>query len=95
MSSNLLSASDPVSWRRRIAVAGQDSELVTGSVFENIAYGRADASLVEVTDASTDLTRQRFRLADDYITARIALAELHHQLGRDTKLAREAAKSHP
>lgn len=38
-------------WRSRIALAGQDSELVTGSVFENIAYGRADASQADVAEA--------------------------------------------
>jgi len=37
---------------RRIAVAGQDSELVTGTVFENIAYGRADASMGDVAWAA-------------------------------------------
>jgi len=36
---------------RRIAVAGQDSELVTGTVFENIAYGRADAPMSDVAEA--------------------------------------------
>ncbi len=48
------------------------------------------ATLVEVTDAATDLNRTRFRLADDYVQARIALAQLNHALGRDTELAREA-----
>jgi len=51
---------DPASWRRRIAVAGQDSELVTGSVFENIAYGRADASLEEVTEAARAAGAEEF-----------------------------------
>jgi subfamily B ATP-binding cassette protein MsbA len=30
-------------WRARIAVAGQDSDLVSGTVAENIAYGHTDA----------------------------------------------------
>ena len=51
---------DPASWRRRIAVAGQDSELVTGTVFENIAYGRADASLAEVTEAARAAGAEEF-----------------------------------
>jgi subfamily B ATP-binding cassette protein MsbA len=39
---------DPESWRRRIAVAGQDSDLVNGTVAENIAYGRPDATPAEI-----------------------------------------------
>ena len=39
---------DPASWRRRIAVAGQDSDLVNGTVAENIAYGRPDAAMAEI-----------------------------------------------
>lgn len=39
---------DADSWRRRIAVAGQDSELVSGTVAENIAYGRPEATVVEI-----------------------------------------------
>ena len=30
---------DPTTWRARIGVAGQDIDLVEGSVAENIAYG--------------------------------------------------------
>jgi outer membrane protein TolC len=51
------------------------------------------ATLVEVTDAATDLNRTRFRLADDYVQARVALAELHHALGRDTDIASEGRQS--
>lgn len=39
---------DPDVWRRRIAVAGQDSDLVSGTVAENIAYGRPDAGRAEI-----------------------------------------------
>lgn len=39
---------DPASWRRRIAVAGQDSDLVNATVAENIAYGRPGASFSEI-----------------------------------------------
>jgi subfamily B ATP-binding cassette protein MsbA len=43
---------DSDSWRRRIAVAGQDSDLVTGTVAENIAYGRPDAPVAEIEAAA-------------------------------------------
>jgi subfamily B ATP-binding cassette protein MsbA len=43
---------DLQSWRSRVAIAGQDSELVTGSVEENIAYGRPDATAAEIEDAA-------------------------------------------
>jgi len=43
---------DRASWRRRIAIAGQDSDLVTGTVAENIAYGRPDAPFVEIEAAA-------------------------------------------
>lgn len=43
---------DPDSWRRPMAVAGQDVELVAGSVAENIAYGRPGADRSEVEDAA-------------------------------------------
>ena len=39
---------DAESWRKRIAVAGQDSELVSGTVAENIAYGRPEATTAEI-----------------------------------------------
>lgn len=41
------------------------------------------ATLVEVTDAETELTRARIDLVNAHIGARIALAELRHALGRD------------
>jgi subfamily B ATP-binding cassette protein MsbA len=41
-------------WRRRLALAGQDAELMSGTVFENIAYGRADADPVAVLRAARD-----------------------------------------
>ena len=43
-----ISAFDAESWRRRIAVAGQDNDLVSGTVRENIAYGRPEATDAEV-----------------------------------------------
>ena len=39
-------------WRRRIGVAGQDAELMTGTVAENIAYGRPEASEEEIRTAA-------------------------------------------
>jgi subfamily B ATP-binding cassette protein MsbA len=45
---NSITDYDRQSWRRRIALAGQDIDLVSGSVAENIAYGRPDASLAEI-----------------------------------------------
>lgn len=43
-----IGAIDPDSWRCRIAVAGQDSDLVSGTVAENIAYGRPTAADAEI-----------------------------------------------
>ena len=45
-------ALDLQNWRRRVAIAGQDAELVTGTVAENIAYGRPDATQVQIEDAA-------------------------------------------
>jgi subfamily B ATP-binding cassette protein MsbA len=39
-------------WRERIAIAGQDIELVDGTVAENIAYGRPAASQADVEEAA-------------------------------------------
>ncbi len=39
---------DAAAWRTRIAIAGQDSELVGGTVAENIAYGVPDAAHAEI-----------------------------------------------
>jgi subfamily B ATP-binding cassette protein MsbA len=47
-------------WRKRVAVAGQDSELVSGSVFENIAYARPDATLADVADAARAAGAEEF-----------------------------------
>ena len=43
-----VSAIDSSCWRRKIAIAGQDAELVAGTVAENIAYGRPDASVADI-----------------------------------------------
>ena len=51
---------DVASWRRRIALAGQDSELVNGTVFENIAYARPDAVVEDVVEAARAAGAERF-----------------------------------
>jgi subfamily B ATP-binding cassette protein MsbA len=43
---------DPATWRARIGLAGQDVDLIDGSIAENISYGRPDASLEEIVDAA-------------------------------------------
>jgi subfamily B ATP-binding cassette protein MsbA len=43
-----ISQYDVAGWRKHIAVAGQDTDLVTGTVAENIAYGRPDAHFEEI-----------------------------------------------
>lgn len=52
---------DKPAWRERIAIAGQDIELVGGTVAENIAYGRPDATTEEIEEAA------RIAEADDFI----------------------------
>jgi subfamily B ATP-binding cassette protein MsbA len=43
---------DAKRWRERIGLAGQDVDLVDGSIAENIAYGRPDASFAEIIEAA-------------------------------------------
>lgn len=43
---------DVKDWRRRLAIAGQDAELMTGTIAENISYGRPDASEQEIVNAA-------------------------------------------
>jgi outer membrane protein TolC len=50
------------------------------------------ATLVEVTDAETELTNTRLHLADAYVQARIALTQLRHALGRDAEPVRAASR---
>lgn len=47
-------------WRARIAVAGQDAGLFDGSVEDNIAYGRPDASAEEIREAMIAAGADRF-----------------------------------
>lgn len=60
---------DPVAWRRQIALASQDLELVDGTIFENIAYGH-EASLSEVENAARLAEAHEFieKLPDLYET---------------------------
>ncbi len=39
-------------WRSKLAIAGQDADLVTGSIRENIAYGEPDASEEQIVAAA-------------------------------------------
>jgi len=43
---------DTAAWRSRIAIAGQDADLITGSIAENIAYGRPDAARERIEEAA-------------------------------------------
>ena len=43
---------DPITWRARIGVAGQDIDLVEGSVAENIAYGAPGAAFEDIVRAA-------------------------------------------
>lgn len=47
-------------WRRQIAIAGQDIDLVEGTIAENIAYGRPDASLAEIEEAARIADAEEF-----------------------------------
>ncbi len=51
---------DADGWRDRIAVAGQDMELVSGTVAENIAYGRPEATADEIEAVARAAGADRF-----------------------------------
>jgi subfamily B ATP-binding cassette protein MsbA len=55
-----LAGLDPAQWRKRIALAGQDADLLDGTVAENIAYARPDASREEIEDAARAAGAARF-----------------------------------
>ena len=61
---------DLASWRGCLAMAGQDAELMSGSVAENIAYGRPDASQAEIVDVAAQADAHEFimRLPAQYRT---------------------------
>lgn len=39
-------------WRRQLAIAGQDAELITGTIRENIAFSRPEATMDDIIDAA-------------------------------------------
>jgi ATP-binding cassette, subfamily B, bacterial MsbA len=47
-----LSELDVRDWRRRLAIAGQDAELMTGTIADNISYGRPETSESEIRMAA-------------------------------------------
>ncbi len=59
----------PAGWRRQIALASQDLELVDGTIFENIVYGH-EASVPEVETAARLAEAHEFieKLPDGYDT---------------------------
>lgn len=60
--SDPLSSIDPQSWRSRIAIAGQNVDLVDGTIAENIAYGQPHASPQEIEEAAAAANASPFIL---------------------------------
>jgi subfamily B ATP-binding cassette protein MsbA len=60
---------DPVKWRRQIALASQDLELIDGTILDNITYGHS-ASLAEAENAARLAEAHEFieKLPDGYET---------------------------
>lgn len=58
-----LAGLDPAAWRAGLALAGQGTELVAGTVAENIAYGRPGAGAAEIEAAA------RAAAAHDFVAA--------------------------
>ncbi|MGI4806872.1 MAG: ABC transporter ATP-binding protein [Janthinobacterium lividum] len=65
-----LAAIDPALWRLRIGLAGQDTDLITGTVAQNIAYGVPDASQEDIAQAARLADAESFieRLPQGYAT---------------------------
>lgn len=65
-----LATIDKQAWRERLAVAGQDFDLLSGTVAENIAYTRADATRAEIEKAARAAGAHAFivRLPECYDT---------------------------
>ena len=62
---------EPTSWRRRIALAGQGAELMSGTIRDNIAFGRFDATDAEIVAAARQARAHEFieALPAGYATA--------------------------
>ncbi|CDM58992.1 ABC transporter ATP-binding protein [Rhizobium sp. T1470] len=60
---------DPLQWRRQIALASQDLELIDGTILENITYGH-DASFADAENAAKLAEAHEFieKLPDGYET---------------------------
>lgn len=63
-----IAACDPRALRRNIALVSQDPAIFAGSIFENIRYGRPEASAAEVRQAAIAAAADEFilRLPDGY-----------------------------
>ena len=61
---------DPQAWRSRIAIAGQNIDLLDGTIAENIAFGRPDTTREEIEDAAAAACAHGFvaALPDGYAT---------------------------
>jgi subfamily B ATP-binding cassette protein MsbA len=55
-----LSALDPHEWRQKIGLAGQDIDLVDGTIADNIAYGARSVSMEEIQAAAKLVDADRF-----------------------------------
>jgi subfamily B ATP-binding cassette protein MsbA len=51
---------DPANWRQRIGMAGQDIDLVEGTVAENIAYGMPSVAEAEIVQAAQQADADSF-----------------------------------
>lgn len=47
-------------WRKKVVVAGQDTDLIDGTIAENIAYGRPDATAEEIETVARLADAERF-----------------------------------
>jgi subfamily B ATP-binding cassette protein MsbA len=79
---------DPARWRSRIAIAGQDADILEGTVSEVIAYARPGASSSEIEDAARAANADEFiaRLPQGYAT-RIGYAGINLSGGQRQRLA--------
>ena len=51
---------DTATWRRALALSGQDMELVGGTIYDNITYGRKDSDRDEVVSAARSANAHEF-----------------------------------